>query len=60
MIQNMNKRELIIKTVCNLIGFFMFVRIPFEETIGLIILDFTGGISWYLLGKFLLIWLRRR
>lgn len=56
----MDKRELIIKTICNLIGFFTLIRMPFEETIGLIILDFTGGISWYLLGKFLLIWLRRR
>ena len=56
----MDKHELIIKTICNLIGFFMFVRMPFEETIGLIILDFVGGISWYLLGKLSLIWLRRR
>lgn len=56
----MNKRELIIKTICNLIGFFMFVRIPFEETIELIVLDFIGGISWYLLGKLLLIWFRGR
>ncbi len=56
----MNKRELIIKTVCNLIGFFMLIRMPFEETIGLIVLDFVGGISWYLLGKLLLIWFRGR
>ena len=56
----MNKRELIIKTICDLIGFFMLIRIPFEETIGLIILDFIGGISWYLLGKLSPIWLRRR